>query len=490
MLNSGGNMKVIRKIGIMLLVILISISSFKINKVEASSVSFSASAGEVTVGTTVNLTASVTAGSWNLSISGNGVSKSLVGQTSSASNQSASVTASFTPQSEGTYTFNLTGDVTDFDTELNENISKSVTIKVNPKPTTTSTPQSTGTTTTKPQTTMPSETKANNNKTETTKSSNNYLSALSIVGEGATLSPEFYRETYEYTVEYGEDVNLYDLTEIELEAKAEDSRATVKGAGKITLEEGENSIPITVTAENGTERTYTIKVVKPKKVEQSELRLQTLVLNGIKKDGTYQTIEFELDSEKFEYDLQVPNDIKGISVNPTTENEDIIIEKVGNEDLEEGENKIEITLTSPSDKEITTTYVLKIQREAAPAEEAQNNNQQMYMIAGGVGILILLIIIILIVRHRKKKTSKNSEFEEFGLGEEEESNKYESSDEGIDYKMQSMQYVNPQKEITVDDVEVPELKWEEDEKEDLEAREEVEKEDKKKKDKKTGRRFL
>lgn len=484
-------MKIIKKISAVLLVILLSISSFKISKVEASSVSFSASAGEVTVGTTVTLTASVTAGSWNLSISGNGVSKSLVGQTDVASNKTASVSASFTPQAEGSYTFNLTGDVTDFDTEVNENISRSVTVKVNPKPTTTSTPQQ-GETTSKPKTTMPSETKANNNKTETTKSSNNYLSALSIVGEGATLSPEFYRETYEYTVEYGEEVNLYELTEIELEAKAEDNRATVKGAGKITLEEGENSIPITVTAENGTERTYTIKVVKPKKVEQSELRLQTLVLNGIKKDGTYQTIDFELDPENFEYNLQVPNDIKGISVNPTTENEDIIIEKVGNEDLGEGENKIEITLTSPSDKEVTTTYVLKIQREAAPVEETLNNNQQMYMIAGGIGILILLIIIILIVIHRKKKKkSKSSEFEEFGL-DEEDSVDNKSEDE-MDYKMQSMQYVNPQKEVTVDDVEVPELRWEEEKTEEtveeIEEVQEVEKEDKKKK-KKTGRRFL
>lgn len=477
-------MKIVKKISVVLLVILLSLSSFKISKVEASSVSFKASAGEVTVGTTVTLTASVTAGSWNLSISGNGVSKSLVGQTDVASNKTASVSASFTPQAEGSYTFSLTGDVTDFDTEVNENISKSVTVKVNPKSSTTSQPQQTDTTS-KPKTTMPSETKANNNKTETTKSSNNYLSSLSIIGAG-TLSPEFYRETYEYTVEYDEEVNLYELTEIELEAKAEDNRATVKGAGKTTLEEGENSIPVTVTAENGTERTYTIKVVKPKKIEQSELRLQTLVLNGIKKDGTYQTIEFELDSEKFEYDLQVPNDIKGISVNPTTENEDIIIEKVGSEDLEEGENKIEITLTSPSDKEVKTTYVLKIQREVATAEEVQDNTTQMYMIAGGIGILILLIIIILIVKHKKKKKLKTSEFEEFGLDEDE--NSKEEDNDGMDYKMQSMQYVNPQKEVTVDDVELPELKWEEEKTE--ETVQEQEKEEKNKKNKKTGKRFL
>jgi len=40
---------------------------------------------------------------------------------------------------------------------------------------------------------------------EKPKSSNNYLSSMSIVG-GGKLSPEFYRETYEYTVEFDEDV--------------------------------------------------------------------------------------------------------------------------------------------------------------------------------------------------------------------------------------------------------------------------------------------
>lgn len=467
-------MNILKKISIILLAILLIITSFRISKVEASSVSFKASAGEVTVGTTVTLTASVTAGSWNLSISGNGVNKSLVGQTDTASNKSAVLSATFTPQSEGSYTFKLTGDITDFDTEQNETISRTITIKANPKQQTPSSSGQTGTTTSKPNSTMPSETKENKNKSETTKSSNNYLSSLAIIGAG-TLSPEFYRETYEYTVEYDEEVNLYELTELQIEAKSEDNRATVKGTGIVKLEEGENSIPITVTAENGTERLYTIKLTKPKKVEQSDLRLQTLILNGIKKDGTYQTIEFELDSEKFEYDLVVPNEIKGISVNPTTENEDVIIEKEGNEDLEEGDNKIEIILVSPSDKEVKTTYVLNIQREIASREEIKDNNEQTYIIAGVAGVVLLIILILIIKRIKKKKKIKTNEFDEFGLTEE--SNTEE--DYELDYKMKSMEYVKPkeEKETTVQDVETPKLTWEEEIGED------------KKKTKKTGKRF-
>ena len=149
---------------------------------------------------------------------------------------------------------------------------------------------------------------------------------------------------------------MYDLKEIEISATAEDDRATVEGAGTIQLQEGENNITLTVKAENGSARTYNIKVVKPMAVDQSSLRLKTLVLNGINASGEYQTINLEFNPETFEYNITVPNDITSISVNPTTENEDIIIESNGGENLNEGENKIIIILTSPSDDTIKTTY--------------------------------------------------------------------------------------------------------------------------------------
>lgn len=203
------------------------------------------------------------------------------------------------------------------------------------------------------ETRYPTETKPQTTKTEQTKSSNNYLSGLTV-GTGK-LSPEFYRETYEYTVEFDDTVNLYDLKEIEISATAEDERATVEGAGTIQLNDGENSITLTVKAENGSERTYTVKVVKPMPVEQSALRLKTLVLNGININGEYQTINIEFNPETFDYEITVPNEITALSINPTTENEDILIETTGGESLNEGSNKIIIMLTSPSDETVKTT---------------------------------------------------------------------------------------------------------------------------------------
>lgn len=86
------------------------------------------------------------------------------------------------------------------------------------------------------------------------KSSNNYLSNLKV--KNLTLEPKFDKQTINY------DLGSTELDELEIEAIPEDSRATVNGTGKAKLESGENNIKIEVTAENGTVRTYHIKINK------------------------------------------------------------------------------------------------------------------------------------------------------------------------------------------------------------------------------------
>lgn len=86
---------------------------------------------------------------------------------------------------------------------------------------------------------------------EATYSKNNYLKSLSV--EGATLSPEFNKDTLEYTVELEPET-----TSIKVNATKEDSTASITGTGDITVSEGDNNIKIVVTAQNGNERVYVI----------------------------------------------------------------------------------------------------------------------------------------------------------------------------------------------------------------------------------------
>ncbi len=86
---------------------------------------------------------------------------------------------------------------------------------------------------------------------EASKSSNNYLSSLSV--EGATLSPSFNKNTTSYTVELPANTES-----INVKGSKADSRASVSGLGKHSVEDGKNTIRVSVVAENGSERVYTI----------------------------------------------------------------------------------------------------------------------------------------------------------------------------------------------------------------------------------------
>lgn len=82
-------------------------------------------------------------------------------------------------------------------------------------------------------------------------SKNNYLKSLNI--EGYEINPIFNKDTLEYSVE------LEPGTEtIKINVVTEESTASVKGAGDVTVTEGINTLNVVVTAENGNERTYKI----------------------------------------------------------------------------------------------------------------------------------------------------------------------------------------------------------------------------------------
>lgn len=86
-------------------------------------------------------------------------------------------------------------------------------------------------------------------------SNNNYLSSLSI--ENYTLNKNFTKENSTYFVEIDSSVDSLSIT-----ATAEDSASTVCVYGNENLKSGTNKILITVTAEDGTTRSYRIYVEK------------------------------------------------------------------------------------------------------------------------------------------------------------------------------------------------------------------------------------
>ena len=88
---------------------------------------------------------------------------------------------------------------------------------------------------------------------EASYSKNNNLASLGV--EGFTLTPEFNANTLEYSVIVPEDTK-----EVNLTGTVQDKKASITGIGVQQVNQGNNKFLVTVKAENGSEKTYTINV--------------------------------------------------------------------------------------------------------------------------------------------------------------------------------------------------------------------------------------
>ena len=344
------------------------------SRVEAASASITATKTTATVGENVTISVNINAAAWNLKVSGAGVSGgNIVGYDSNGSNTSTTKRYSLNTSSVGTYTINLTGDITDGSTDLNTKIGKAVTVTVKAKQTN---PSSTGgnsnsgssssgkTTTKKPTTTTkPTE--------EEKKSTDSTLSSLSIA-EGA-ITPEFNKDVKEYAITLPNEVTKLNIT-----ATPTDSKATVSVTEYEELKEGENTITISVTAEDGTTKTdYVIKATRQRK----ELALEKLIIKYTNQNGELVEVPLtpEFISNIYEYSIETLEYwVKSLDIEALANIEGATIEISGADSLKEGENVITITVKNkitmepqeegaePTEQEETKTYTIKFNKNAEP----------------------------------------------------------------------------------------------------------------------------
>ncbi len=90
---------------------------------------------------------------------------------------------------------------------------------------------------------------------EASYSDNANLKSIEVVNY--SLSPDFNKNTKEYSVEVENDV-----TSVTINAAKEDSKASVKGTGTFDLVEGNNKYEIIVTAQKGNTTTYVVNVYR------------------------------------------------------------------------------------------------------------------------------------------------------------------------------------------------------------------------------------
>lgn len=355
------------------------ISILSTNKVLAASGTLNCPS-EAVVGNQISISAQVTGEIWNVSIVVNGttiVSDSKIDMVTG--NSTKTITGTYTPTSAGTLTVSLIGDVTDSDGNTvasfgtkTINVTEPAPPPPPPEENTTgggeqepNPPEENQVTGGENNTNIPSE---NNppvvEPPQESKSRDNHLSSISV--DVGTLTPAFNRDRTDYTITFPEDYNYKNLHTFRINATAAHNKARVEGAGVVTVEEGENTFEIKCTAEDGTIRTYRIKVNKPAELKQSDLRLKGITINLIDEEGKFTEVEDfaeKFDPDKFEYTLNVDHNITDLDIKTDIENTDILVNIEGGKELTDGENIVTITLTSPTDENVKTTYQIKVNRE-------------------------------------------------------------------------------------------------------------------------------
>ena len=281
--------------------------------------------------------------------------------------------------------------------------------------------------------------KENNNKV-VNKSSDCDLKSLTM-GEG-TLSPVFSKDVVSYKVKFPANYNYDELKEIKIVAQANDSKATVAGSGVRSVNsEGNTNLAITVRAENGKEKIYTITIEKPKTLSKSDLKLSTLTVDKKTDKGILSSLSFTpgFNSDTLEYSADVEAEITSVVIYAkAAEGIDVEIEGAnedGSYDLTGGKNTIYVTLTSAQDENLVTNYKITINKPETLEESSSTLNtikakkkfNVMPVVIAVIVVLAVILFTLMIINHRQKV--ENGDYDE---DEYDEEDYYDEDDEDDD----------------------------------------------------------
>lgn len=252
---------------------------------------------------------------------------------------------------------------------------------------------------------------ANNN----TNKNNANLSKLQINQEG--LTPNFNKDKTNYCVTVSDKVD-----ELKITAEPEDLNAKVSIVGNTELKNGDNKIDITVTAQNGNKKVYTIIVTKTSDPEKSNSYLLNLIVENA-------TLSPVFSKEEFNYNCgTVGKNIDTLKILAFGENENVKIDIIGNDKLKYGDNKIDIKVTS-EDGTTTKVYCITVKRDSdivnenkieyintfIEPEEEENNIFKKYINSIKDNWLICVMFVLIVIefiqiiylyKKQKKKEEK------------------------------------------------------------------------------------
>lgn len=230
----------------------------------------------------------------------------------------------------------------------------------------------TKTTTTKRRTTTPGITKTTTTTTTIPiKDNNSFLKNLNVKG----YEINFYKEKLSYEIVIDKSVDKLD---IEYETDSNKATASIRNNDPINVI---NPIIITVTAEDGSTKDYTIKLTY--KALSNNINIKKL---------TIENHNFEFDSNNKNYDIVISENEKNLNFNIELEDENAKYEIQDNNDLVNG-SVIKIRVIAENLTE--TTYNFNIIKETTTVPKKKNNFFTIlliFLILGIIGVVVFKFI--------------------------------------------------------------------------------------------------
>ena len=221
-----------------------------------------------------------------------------------------------------------------------------------------------------------------------------------------------------------------DTESVEVYAEAQDSNATISGTGTVNLQEGENTINVVVTTEDGTTKTYTI-IITREAAENTEENTEIIEGEGLA-SLSIQNIELspKFETNVYEYTAKYIGEDTTLQIEANPTNEEYLVEIVGNEDLKEGENLITI-LVSDSDGNNVATYQITVNKslvdeEALAREQAEQEQRQRMIIGAVIAVVVVIAIIVFVVIRRRRNRAFAEEYSGvpfYGMNKDDNDNK-------------------------------------------------------------------
>ena len=195
------------------------------------------------------------------------------------------------------------------------------------------------------------------------KSTENTLSGLTV--SNATISPAFSADVTSYTAEVP-----FEISKLDIKATAKDSKAKVSIDNPELVPGGTTKVTVTVTAESGDKKTYTISVKRgqdPNYVPSGVNDLASIVV-----DGYVLSPVFSADNQS--YVIWLPYETESVVVSGVAAHNLATVEVIGGENLVAGaDNEIQVICTAENGEKKVYTVIAK--RAAAHGEQPSEPTQ-------------------------------------------------------------------------------------------------------------------